>query len=112
MIEILQMKCLFWLVIKDEGIRVKVEGLLKELRDNSSFAKKILLGISGAIFGIIITYIYYPKITYRIGIISTPSIYEKIVVYELKNVDKVKKINYMYLLFQRILPTIKRERFL
>jgi len=87
---------------------VKVEGLLKELRDNKTFAKKFLLGISGAIFGIIITYIYYPKISYRIGIISTPSIYEKIVVYELKNVDRVKKDKLYVFTFPKDTPYYKK----
>jgi len=69
--------------------------LINELKHNTSFQRKFLLGLSGAIFGIIITYIYYPKIHYRIGLIDTPSIYEKIVIYELKKPDEVIK-NKMY----------------
>jgi conjugal transfer pilin signal peptidase TrbI len=58
--------------------------LYKELKTNYDFQRKFLLGLVGAIFGIIITYIYYPKIPYRLGLIDTPSIYKKIVIYELK----------------------------
>ena len=58
------------------------------LKKDISFQRKFLLGLSGMIFGIIITYIYYPKQPYRIGFIDTPSIFERIVVYKLINPEK------------------------
>ncbi len=54
-----------------------------------SFQRKFLLGLSGTIFGIIITYIYYPKQLYRLGLIDTPSIFERIVLYKLINPKQV-----------------------
>jgi len=60
------------------------------LKEDNSFARKFLLGLSGAIFGIIITYIYYPKISYRIGLIDSPSIFERIVIYKKIDPEKVK----------------------
>jgi signal peptidase I len=44
------------------------------------------------IFGIIITYYLYPLQPYRIGVIDTPSIYKKVVVYKkINNPSKVEK---------------------
>jgi conjugal transfer pilin signal peptidase TrbI len=65
--------------------------LFKELKTNDEFQKKIILGLTGAIFGIIITYIYYPKIPYRLGLIDSPSIYKRIVVYKIEQPNVVKK---------------------
>ncbi len=60
------------------------------LKKDISFQRKFLLGLSGMIFGIIITYIYYPKQPYRIGLIDTPSIFERVVIYKLINLDEIK----------------------
>ncbi len=67
-----------------------IKNLIKALREDKDFARKFLLGLTGAIFGIILTYIYYPKIPYRIGLIDTPSVYKKIVVYELKSPNNLQ----------------------
>ncbi len=67
-----------------------IKKLLIALREDKAFAKKFLLGISGMIFGIIITYIYYPQIPYRIGLIDTPSIFKKAVIYKIESPDDLK----------------------
>lgn len=73
------------------------KNLIDNLKNDVSFARKFLLGLSGAIFGIIITYTYYPQIPYRIGLIDTPSVYKKIVIYKLEKPDDIKiKKNGMY----------------
>lgn len=73
--------------------------LFKELKTNFDFQKKFILGILGAIFGIIITYFLYPKIPYRIGLIDTPSIYKKIVIYRLEKPGKIERDKLYIFLF-------------
>jgi len=76
------------------------KNLIKDLRKNSDFARKFLLGLSGAIFGILITYYLYPLQPYRIGLIDTPSIFKKVVIYKMDkiypNFDIIKDRLYVF----------------
>jgi len=82
--------------------------IMRNLKSNPDFQRKFLLGLSGATFGIIITYVYFPKIPYRIGLINTPSVYEKVVVYELRNPLNLKKDKLYVFKFPKDTPYYKK----
>ena len=59
-------------------------------RRNNKFREKILFSLFGAFIGIILSYIYYPKFSYRLGLIDSPSIFERIVIYKIIDKDSLK----------------------
>ena len=54
----------------------------KRVWQDQKFLYKFFLGLSGAILGYYLTIIYYPLQPYRIGLVDSPSIYTKLVMYK------------------------------